>query len=111
MYSSKNPNVVTPAQQGVILEVEMPLEASLKAEFNGQECSYTLRELLEGAKAHFMRGWLSEAIQFCRACPEEAFSVAHYMEDRPERDTDYYYVRVRQRDGQWAWSSPIWVKR
>ena len=111
MYSSKNPNVVTPAQQGVILEVEMPLEASLKAEFNGQEFSYTLRELLEGAKAHFMRGWLSEAIQFCRACPEEAFSVAHYMEDRPERDTDYYYVRVRQRDGQWAWSSPIWVKR
>lgn len=111
MYSSKNPNVVTPAQQGVILEVEMPLGASLKAAFNGQEFSYTLQELLEGAKAHFMRGWLSEAIQFCRACPEQGFSVAHYMEDGPERDTDYYYVRVRQRDGQWAWSSPIWVNR
>lgn len=111
MYSSKNPNVVTPAQQGVILEVEMPLGASLQAAFNGQEFSYTLQELLEGAKAHFMRGWLSEAIQFCRACPEQGFSVAHYMEDGPERDTDYYYVRVRQRDGQWAWSSPIWVNR
>ena len=37
-------------------------------------------------------------------------NVEHYMEDKePQRDTDYYYVRVRQRDGQWAWSSPIWA--
>ena len=26
-------------------------------------------------------------------------------------DTDYYYIRVLQRDHQWAWSSPIWVER
>ena len=40
------------------------------------------------------------------------FMVEHYMEDtEPERDTDYYYIRVRQRDQQWAWSSPIWVER
>jgi hypothetical protein len=25
------------------------------------------------------------------------------------RETDYYYVRVRQADGEMAWSSPIWV--
>ena len=34
------------------------------------------------------------------------------MEDtEPQKETDYYYVRVRQRDQQWAWSSPIWVER
>ncbi len=60
-----------------------------------------------------MIGWLSEeAILFNRAMPESCFTVEHYMEDtQPERDTDYYYVRVRQRDQQWAWSSPIWVER
>ena len=26
-------------------------------------------------------------------------------------DTDFYYVRVIQRDGEMAWSSPIWVTR
>ncbi len=26
-----------------------------------------------------------------------------------ERDTDYYYVRLEQEDGEMAWSSPIWV--
>lgn len=59
-----------------------------------------------------MIGWLSEAIQFNRAAPEENFLIEHVMTDKkPQRDTDYYYVRVRQRDGQWAWSSPIWVDR
>jgi len=26
-----------------------------------------------------------------------------------ERDTDYYYVHVKQIDGEQAWSSPIWI--
>ena len=44
-----------------------------------------------------MIGWLSEAILFNRAMPESCFTVEHYMEDKePQRDTDYYYVRVRQ---------------
>ena len=30
--------------------------------------------------------------------------------ERPQ-DTDYYYVRVIQRDGEMAWSSPIWISR
>lgn len=112
LYSSKNPNVVTPATQAVILDVTMPKNGKLVANFNGKEFTYTLAELLEGTKAHFMNGWLSEAIQFNRAVPESAFTIEHYMIDNePQRDTDYYYVRVRQRDNQWAWSSPIWVSR
>ena len=112
LYSSKNPNVMTPAMQGVILDVEMPRDGKIVAEFNGHRYEHTLAELLEGARAHFLRGWLSEAIQFERAATEPGFAVGHYMVDeKAERDTDYYYVRVRQRDGQWGWSSPIWVER
>ena len=112
MYSTKNPNTMTPALQGIILDLEMPTDGTISAEFNGKEFKYTLKELLEGSKAHFMRGWLSEAIQFSRACPQEAFSICTFMTDNEQtRDTDYYYVRVRQRDGQWGWSSPIWVEK
>ena len=112
MYSSKNPNVMTPAMQGVILDVTAPRTAKLVAEFNGHRYEHTIAELLEGARAHFLRGWLSEAVQFERAQPEAAFCVGHRMvDDKAQRDTDYYYVRVRQRDGQWGWSSPIWVER
>ena len=112
MYSSKNPNVMTPAQQGVVLDVEMPRSGKIIAEFNGHTYEHTLEELLAGSRAHFMRGWLSEAVQFGRAVPVSGFTVGHYMvDDKAERDTDYYYVRVRQRDGQWGWATPIWVER
>ena len=112
MYSSKNPNTTTAAMQAVILELEMPKDGKVIAEFNGKKFEHTLGELLEGSRSHFMIGWLSEAILFNRAMPESCFKLEHYMEDKePQRDTDYYYVRVRQRDGQWAWSSPIWAER
>lgn len=111
MYSTKNPNVLTPATQGIILEVCMAPDDVITADFNGQQLSYSLRELFQGTKAHFMRGWLSESIQFERAVSEEAFRVETVLDDKVERDTDYYYVRVRQRNGQWAWSSPIWVEK
>lgn len=112
MYSTKNPNTTTPSMQGVILDVTMPKSGKITADFNGKQFSYTLEELLEGSKSNFVIGWLSEAILFNRAVPESAFTVEHYMEDTtPERDTDYYYVRVRERNQQWAWSSPIWVER
>ena len=112
MYSSKNPNVLTPAMQGVILDVEMPRAASVVADFNGHTYSHTLDELLQGTRAHFLRGWLSEAIQFERAATESGFCTGHVMTDETaERPTDYYYARVRQCDGQWAWTSPIWVEQ
>ncbi|GHV00507.1 Tat pathway signal sequence [Bacteroidia bacterium] len=112
MYSVKNPNTLTPAMQGVILDVTMPRNAKITAAFNGRTFSHTLGELLEGSHSHFMRGWLSEAIRFNRAATPEAWSLEAALSDgKPERDADYYYARVRQRDGQWAWSSPIWVER
>ncbi|HOV84352.1 MAG TPA: Tat pathway signal sequence [Paludibacteraceae bacterium] len=112
MYSSKNPNTTTPAMQGIILDVTMPKNGKIIAEFNGKKFEHSLAELLEGSRAHFMIGWLSEAILFNRAIPESSYTIEHYIEDNhPERDTDYYYLRVRQRNQQWAWSSPIWVEK
>jgi hypothetical protein len=112
LYSSKNPNTTTPSYQGVILDATMPKSAKLSASFNGKHFEHSLDELLGGTQAHFMREWLSESIQFVRAVPEAGFLLEHYMTDnQAEHDTDYYYARVRQRDGQWAWSSPVWVER
>lgn len=112
MYSAKNPNTTTPSMQGVILDLTIPKEGNLTADFNGKRFTHPIGELLHGSKAHFLIGWLSEAIAFNRAIPESAFQVEHYMEDTvAEREVDYYYVRVRQKNQQWAWSSPIWVEK
>ena len=112
LYTTKNPNTVTPATQAVILELEMPKDGILSADFNGKHFEHSLGELLAGSRSHFMIGWLSEAILFNRTMPEDCYTIEHYMEDNePERDTDYYYVRVRQKDQQWAFGTPIWVER
>jgi hypothetical protein len=34
-----------------------------------------------------------------------------YRENNLAPGEHYYYVRAEQRDGNVAWSSPIWVKR
>jgi hypothetical protein len=39
--------------------------------------------------------------------PRAAF---RYRDAQPERGENYYYIRVIQRDGNMAWSSPIWVR-
>lgn len=112
MYSVKNPNVLTPAIQSVILDVTMPQKALIKASFNGREFKHSLASLFDGSKGHFMQEWLSESILFNRAAPVSAFQIEHALiDDKPVADTDYYYLRVRQRDNQWAWSTPVWVER
>lgn len=112
MYTTKNPNTLTPATQAVILDVTMPKNAKLTADFNGKKFEYTMEQLLNGTYSNFMIGWLSEAIQFHRAAPEQAYTIEYEMTDNEvEKDTDYYYVRVRQRDNNWAFSSAIWVDK
>ena len=56
------------------------------------------------AKVRVHQGW-----------PTERLTLNLTHEDEPARSsanqTDCYYVRVLQRNGQRAWSSPIWVSR
>jgi len=107
--SESNPAPMHPTTQSITLDVEMKPNDRFIAEVNGQAFSHTLAELLEGSRSRFMRGWLTEAVSFNRAVPESGFMVSFELEDEASREEDYYSVRVRQTDHQWAWSSPIWV--
>ncbi|MGH2371200.1 MAG: Tat pathway signal sequence, partial [Chloroflexota bacterium] len=119
-----NPTVRHPATQALIAEVEMAPGAELVLEANGRRYVHTLAELLEGSRSHFLRGWRSEAIVLHRALPIELCRVSQLVADEPgtsgdasqggapggaKRQADCYRVRVAQRNGQWAWSSPIWA--
>ncbi len=107
--SESNPAPMHPVTQSITLDVEMQPGDRILAEVNGQEFSYSLAELLEGSRSRFMRGWLTEAVSFNRAVPESGFMVEFDLRDEASREEDYYFLRVRQTDHQWAWSSPIWV--
>jgi len=59
-------------------------------------------ETLAKVKVH--QGWLSSHLTLKLSCEDTA-------RGEPERREDFYYVRVVQRNGQRAWSSPIWVEQ
>ena len=107
--SESNPAPMQPVTQSIALDVEMPPGARLVADVNGQQFSYTLGELLEGSRSRFMRGWLTEPCRSTGPYPKAVFNwnSTWWTTQATMRTTTF--LRVRQTDHQWAWSSPIWV--
>lgn len=105
-----NPLSALPAMEGIALELRADDATALEAVVNGQRLCVPLRDLAEGARSHHLGGFVSPAIAFDRAVPETEFAARFDLVHRPGPVAlDAYRVRVRQRNDQWAWSSPIWV--
>ena len=97
--------------QGLRLTVDAPLSAKISISTNGQRYEHTLGELLQGGRSHYLRGWLTEAIKIGPLVPLSECRVDAEWSDSPEQDADYYRLNVAQKNGQWAWLTPIWVER
>ena len=106
-----NPTVFTNASQGMVLEVEMPADGKIVAHINDKKVEYALRELLAGSRAGYLGGFVTAAYRFHRAPVRAEYEWRFALQDvaTEPRGYDFYYVRVCQKNGQWAWSSPIWV--
>lgn len=105
-----NPTVRTDATQGIALRVRGDRSTRIVAEANGVTAEHTLAELLAGPRTGYTGGFVSGAYQFHRAVPDSLSTVeAELVEERPGDRRDWYHVRVRQVNDEWAWSSPTWV--
>lgn len=106
-----NPTMRHQTTQAISLELDAPPSSGILVEVNGCRCEYPLAELLHGGRAHYLRGWLSEAIRIGPAVPLEACRAEAEFTDSPDRDVDIYRLQAAQHNGDWAWLSPIWVER
>jgi hypothetical protein len=105
-----NPLSALPAMEGLSLEIRGDYATTLEATVNGQRLCVPLRELASGDRSHHLGGFVSPAVAFHRAVPEREYSARFDLTHRSVgSETDAYRVRVRQRNDQWAWSTPIWV--
>lgn len=106
-----NPTTGTDATQGFAFHVRAPLGAQLIVKTHGQEFRHTIADLLSGATTHYIGGFLSGVVQFERAVPNTASSMQWEVSDEGSgKFVDSYYVRVKQVNDQFAWSSPTWVE-
>ena len=109
--SSGNPTNSTPTTQGMCIEVEMPRSAKVFAVMNGVRAEHSLENLITGARSGFLDHTDAPSWRFHRApLPHELNWSISFDDDEP-MDEGFYYVRVRQQNDQWAWASPIFVRK
>ena len=107
--TSGNPNNSTPAMQGLCLHVELPRTAHIQAVMNGIPVDWSLESLIQGARSGHVGDIDSPAWRFHRAPLEHEWHWSGEWIDEGNRDSSYY-LRVRQRSDQWAWTSPVFVR-
>ena len=106
----QNPSLHTAATEGLALAIEGDVHTRLVITANGQRTERSVGELLSGADVVYQGGFVSPALCLHRAIPKSELThrFAFLHRNRSHR-RDWYYLRVRQRNNQWAWTSPIWV--
>jgi hypothetical protein len=113
--SQANPNNFTCTTQGVCLEVKTTLNTAIKARINDKTEVVPLKRLLKGSYTGRLSLIGSPSYKFNRApLPSEFNWSLNFQDKDTSRYFDighsFYYVRVRQQNDQWAWSSPIFIK-
>ena len=106
-----NVNTTTPGMQGLSLELEGDEATLIMVTINGQTTEIPLSSLLQGPRTGNIGGFVSPAFNFSRAVPSGESKASFEIDHRDAGVVrDWYYIRVRQHNGQWAWSSPVWVE-
>jgi hypothetical protein len=80
-----------------------------------KECVEMLRELAgippESPERQDVYHHVAYKAKIHRAIPEDGYrATLEHVDDTPLEGEANYRVRVEQRNGQRAWSSPIWVR-
>lgn len=105
-----NPTTTTANTQGMCLEIAGDAATRLTARINGQKIEVSLGELLQGARAGYTAGYRTLAYLFSRAATQAEYTwQGSFSHQARPAGRDWYTVRVRQKNGQMAWGSPIWV--
>ncbi len=112
-YTRTRPNASlhTATTEGLSLEIEGGPHTRLRTVVNGRLHELFLGDLLTGSRTFYLGGFVSPALCFHRAVPKREYTRRFaFLHPCASSGRDWYYVRVRQRNNQWAWSSPIWVE-
>ena len=125
-----------PIQNANVFEFEADASSLMRLRLNGLEESGTVAEFMDGSREMWFRQecvqTLREAAGIQPGSPERD-DIYHHMafkakihrpiseagytarlqfeDDEPFQGETHYRIRVEQRNGQRAWSSPIWVRR
>ncbi len=109
--SPRNASVTSSSTQAITLKVIGTSETEIRGAINGVDVRLPLAELEHGSRSFYTSGFVSPSFVFHRAVPEAEYRHQFSLTlESAGGVREWYYLRVRLRNGQWAWSSPIWVE-
>jgi hypothetical protein len=105
-----NPTTTSAGTQGICLTIAGDGNTLIRGQMNGKPVEVRLAALMEGPVSGYLGGFMTPAYYFHKAVPKALYSC-HFdlTHEAGSKTRDWYTIRVRQFNGQWAWSSPIWI--
>jgi len=124
-------------QQSLVLEIQGSLDTALTLEIENVSTTFTLREAMQRSRCIAMMENVKQKVkqQFAldekqienpadvywqnaykikihKAIPEAGYTATmEFVDDDLKAGRSFYYLRVSQLNGQYAWSSPIWAHK
>ncbi len=112
-FTSRRQAYLEDPTKAVVLDLEADAEAVLEIELRkpaAMTVEVPVRELLRDNRVTFTGVFTSESFVIHRLVgPEESSARVRWEDTRPAAGPEAYFVRVRQHNNHWAWTSPIWV--
>jgi hypothetical protein len=106
-----NPNNTTPTTQGLMLRARLDAGTALRAKLCGEEIVVPAERLYGGAKSGNLGPIDSPAWRFHQLPRAHDWQWAGTLKLGDLEHGETLYLRLRQRTGQMAWTSPIFVRR
>lgn len=105
-----NVTTTTVQTQGMALDIEATRKSVLRVRANGTDMSFPLSVAAERSQTEYLGGFTSPAVRVHRLSTRKQQRCSIRFEDEgAELPEDWYYLRVFQKNGHAAWSSPVWI--
>lgn len=102
-----NPNNVTTATQGFALRISAKSDATIHAELGGKQVAVPVARLMQGALSGNLGPIDTPAYRFHMLPHAHQWQWAGTVDLGETKAGETIYARLTQRDGQMAWTSPI----
>lgn len=107
----RNKSTLHPQTDSVVLELEGPQSSEILLRVNDVEKRTTIGELLRYGMTWHVKPYHSEAVKVHTLQPEYQYCFEACCDDVAELDCDVYHAEFAQKNGQWAFISPIYAEK
>lgn len=105
----RNKSTLHPQTDAVVAEIEGGPDTVVNVTVNGRTHTASIAQLLDGGVTWHVKPWHSEAVKIHAAVPDSAYEMVLEAEDEGSGGMDVYHAEFAQKNGQWAFVSPIYA--